>query len=148
MPSNMGERLCVVVFILQAAYGGVLASEFPHGGGISPLFSLYGMIFLSLIMLAETVFKRKPGDEQKIDFTLTFEKMKPLLVCLLVIAYLYLIFELGYYTSTVVFLIASTVLVGVRNYKAILLTGVILFPLMYAFFELFLQANLPMGILI
>ena len=126
----------------------MLASEFPHGGGIFPLFSLYGMIFLSLIMLAETVFKRKPGDEQKIDFTLTFEKMKPLLVCLLVIAYLYLIFELGYYTSTVVFLIASTVLVGVRNYKAILLTGVILFPLMYAFFELFLQANLPMGILI
>jgi hypothetical protein len=36
----------------------------------------------------------------------------------------------------------------VRNYKAILLTGFILFPLMYAFFELFLQANLPMGILI
>ena len=144
----MGERLCVVVFILLAARGGVLASEFPHGAGIFPLFSLYGMIFLSLIMLAETVFKRKPGDEQKIDFTLTFEKMKPLLVCLLVIAYLYLIFELGYYTSTVVFLIASTVLVGVRNYKAILLTGVILFPLMYAFFELFLQANLPMGILI
>ena len=148
MTSNMGERLCVVVFILLAAYGVVLASEFPHGGGIFPLFSLYGMIFLSLIMLAETVFKRKPGDEQKIDFTLTFEKMKPLLVCLLVLAYLYLIFELGYYTSTVVFLIASTVLVGVRNYKAILLTGVILFPLMYTFFELFLQANLPMGILI
>jgi len=96
----------------------------------------------------EIIFRKDIGDEQKIDFTLTFEKMKPLLVCLLVIAYLYLIFELGYYTSTVVFLIASTVLVGVRNYKAILLTGVILFPLMYAFFELFLQANLPMGILI
>ena len=73
--------------------------------------------------------------------------MKPLIICGVSIIYVLAIFEIGYFTSTVLFLISAPVLVGVRSPRAIVLTGIILLPVMYAFFVLFLQANLPKGIL-
>ncbi|MDH5749301.1 MAG: tripartite tricarboxylate transporter TctB family protein [Rhodospirillales bacterium] len=143
-----GERVSAAAFVILAIYLGNLAWGFPHGGGIFPLFSVIGIIFLSILLIVKTVLKPMPDGDESIDFSISFEKIKAFLVLLLVGVYLVLIFELGYYTSTVVFLVASTVMVGVKNYKAIALTAIILIPLMYAFFELFLQANLPRGILI
>ena len=69
-------------------------------------------------------------------------------VTVAVIVYVIAIFELGYFVSSALFLVGTSVLVGIRNMRAIVLTGVVLFPLMYVFFELFLHANLPQGLLI
>jgi hypothetical protein len=58
------------------------------------------------------------------------------------------IFFVGYYVSTILFIIIGCLLVGVRQLKTIIITTVVTLPLMYAFFELFLQAGLPRGWLI
>ena len=70
------------------------------------------------------------------------------MLTLIVVVYVLAIFRLGYFTASVLFLFASTLAVGIRNYRTIALTAAILFPLMYVFFEILLQANLPQGFLI
>ena len=141
------ERITALGCIGVAAYVGIISFEFPAGGGAFPQFAAVSTIFLALLMLVGS-FLRAEGDlAGLVTFDLSFEKIKPLLVCLLVIAYVFGIFRLGYYASSILFLVLATWLVGIRNVKAIALTGVILFPLMYAFFELFLRADMPRGVL-
>jgi len=76
------------------------------------------------------------------------EQAKPLLLTAAVIGYVLIIFELGYYTSSFLFLIIIAYVVGVRNLKTIALTAIVTLPLMYAFFELFLKAQMPRGVLL
>ena len=72
---------------------------------------------------------------------------KPLIILVVVLLHAWLMFIIGYFTSAILFFIAATLLVGIRRYKLIFVTGLILFPSMYAFFILFLKAQLPRGIL-
>ena len=44
------------------------------------------------------------------------------------------------------FLIGCSILIGLRDARTMGITAIILFPLMYAFFEGFLNAGLPKGI--
>lgn len=148
MPRYWGERLTAVVFIAVALYFGYTALEFPAGGGKFPLFAAGGSILLSLLIIADTVLRPRPDADRPVDFSLSYERLKPWILTVIVIAYVLLIFRLGYFTASVLFLFVSTLMIGIRNIKTILLTAVILFPLMYVFFEIFLQANLPQGILI
>lgn len=146
MPAFWGERIAAAVFIALAVFMGLIAWEFPHGGGMFPLFSMFGIIGLSGLLFYNTLGPKSSEQERKLGFDSRFQTLKPLWVCLLVFAYLFVMFELGYYLTTAIFLVTAAWLVGVRNVKTIALTTVILLPLMYAFFELFLQANLPRGI--
>lgn len=81
------------------------------------------------------------------EFDFSYSNMKPGIVCILVALHMWSMFYIGYFTSCALFLIAATLMVGIRNYRAILGTAVVLFPSMYAFFVLFLKARLPRGIL-
>ena len=173
MPGRWGLRIAAVCFIAISSYICAEAIEFPVGGGTFPLFAAGSAIVLCFFMLAGTfpewsdrirnallrsggaagkwladMFRRRDaGQDAKITFDFSYDRIKPLIVCGVSVLYVLAIFELGYFTSTVLFLVGSTVLVGVRNPFAIALTGIILLPAMYAFFVLFLQANLPKGIL-
>lgn len=141
------ERITALGCIGVAAYVGIIAFEFPAGGGAFPQFAAVSTICLAVLMLAGS-FIRAHGDlAGNVTFDFRFEKIKPMLVCLLAIAYVFGIFRLGYYSASILFLVLTTWTVGIRNAKAIALTGVILFPLMYAFFELFLRADMPRGVL-
>ncbi len=128
-------------------YFGWLALEFPAGGGTFPLFAAGGTIFLSLIMLANSFFGKKPKFRERMEFDFSYSTMKPVIVCILVALHMWSMFHIGYFTSCTLFLIVATLMVGIKNYRAILGTAVILFPSMYAFFVLFLKARLPRGIL-
>jgi len=55
---------------------------------------------------------------------------------------------LGFFTSTALYFIFTSFFFGVRNYKSLFLTLIILIPLMYGFFVIFLKTNLPKGIII
>lgn len=148
MPRYWGERISAALFIVFAIYIGYLAQDFPANGGTFPLFAAGGSVFLALMIILDTFIKRRPGSEKHIDLAISYHRLKPLMLTVLVIVYVLAIFQLGYFTASILFLVISTLLVGIRNYKAIALTGVILFPLMYLFFEKLLQANLPQGALI
>ena len=139
------DRITGIVCIGLSIFFGLMALEFPAKGGTFPLFAAGGVVCLSLILIFNSFSGRWPELAEKITFDLSYNKIKPLLLIVLIAVYIPLIFEVGYFTSSIIFLIGSTLLVGIRNYFTIFLTGFILFPLMYAFFVVFLKANLPEG---
>ena len=54
----------------------------------------------------------------------------------------------AFFVSTIIYFIISSFYLGVKNYKHIFVTLIILIPLMYAFFVIFLKTSLPKGFLI
>ena len=142
-----GERFAALLCILVAAYLAMIAWEFPAGGDQFPLFCCFAIIAIAILMIVRSFLS--PGVFKKTyEFETIGAQARPLLLTAGVVVYVLLIFQLGYFTSSALFLIATTFAVGVHNIKAIALTVIITFPLMYAFFELFLQAQLPRGMLI
>ena len=146
MQKSWGIRISAGVFILLSVYLARVSLEFPAGGETFPLFSAGGIVLLSVLLIVLS-FGTGHGSE-RIVFDLSFARLKPLLLAALTFVYILAIFEIGYFVSSAAFLVAATGLLGIRNYWAVLATGVILFPTMYAFFVLFLRAQLPTGILI
>ena len=146
MQKSWGTRISASVFILLSVYLARVSLEFPAGGETFPLFSTGGIVLLSTLLIVLS-FNTGRGSE-KIVFDLSFARLRPILLAALTFVYVLAIFEIGYFVSSVAFLLVATVLLGIRNYWAVLVTAVILFPTMYAFFVLFLNAQLPTGIFI
>jgi putative tricarboxylic transport membrane protein len=145
MTRLMGEILTACGMIVAAVYVIVVASEFPAGGDIMPVFCAIGVIVLSFFMLLEVYLKKRYVIKDKINFSANYSALKPYILLALSIIYFIFIFVFGYYSSTILFLFISSYILGVRRAKFIFITSIILLPAMYAFFELFLQARLPSG---
>lgn len=147
MSRAWGERLAALMCVSIALYMGWLALDFPAGGDAFPLFIVISVVIIAILMITTTVVapERFAG---KIAFDLSFERLKPLIVAVLTVLYVVAIFRIGYYASTLVFFLATTLFVGVRDLRLILITMAVLLLSIYAFFGLFLQAQLPRGLLI
>ncbi len=148
MPKYWGIRIAAAVYIVFSLYVGAQALEFPAGGGTFPLFAQICAVLISGILIAGSF---RPGARQaddRVDFRMTYSRAKPLLLLALSVLYVFVIFELGYFASTVVFLFAASWTIGIRDIRTLVITAAILIPAMYAFFVVFLQAPLPKGILL
>lgn len=121
------------------------SGEFPANGHQLPQFCAIVAIGIMLLMLVKEF---KNIDTKKIKVELTYQANKHFIIFLFSIFYVIAIFFVGYYVSTILFIVIGCLLVGVRKFKTIIITTVVTLPLMYAFFELFLQAGLPRGWLI
>ncbi|MFY0611509.1 MAG: tripartite tricarboxylate transporter TctB family protein [Hyphomicrobiaceae bacterium] len=142
-----GERIAAALCSVAALYMAYVAWEFPAGGNQFPLFACASILAIACLMIVRSLFW--PGVfTGKFQSTVSFEAAKPLLLTAAVIVYVLLIFRLGYYTSSLLFLLLVSFAVGVRSLKVISLTALVTLPLMYAFFELFLQAQMPRGVLV
>ena len=142
-----GERIAALLCASAAAYMMYGAWDFPAGGDQFPIFACSAIIVICIMMVIRSVVSPQMFTGT-FSTTVSFDDWKPMLLTAATVGYVLLIFRLGYYTSSALFLIVICLLVGVRNYKALALTTVITFPLMYAFFEIFLQAQMPRGILL
>jgi len=142
-----GERLAAAIAIGFAIFVMYIAWNFPANGDLFPKFCGFGLIGIAGLMVMRTITSPAvfEANAPRINWG---EELKPLLITAAVIAYVLIFFKLGYYTSSALFLIIMAWLAGVRSVKTIAITAIITFPLMYAFFELFLQARMPRGILI
>jgi len=142
-----GERLAAAIAVVFALFVMYTAWNFPANGDLFPKFCGFGLIFIAGLMVLRTISSPAvfESNAPRIHWG---EELKPLLITAAVIAYVLIFFKLGYYTSSALFLIIMAWLAGVRSVKTIAITAIITFPLMYAFFELFLQARMPRGILI
>ena len=147
MPGYWGVRISAAVYIILCIYLGIQALDFPAGGGKFPLFAVTCAVLISGAMILQSFRRRAMESDDRLDFTVTYSKAKPLLLLALSIAYVLMIFVLGYFTTTLLFLIAASVMIGIRDAKVIAITAIILIPAMYGFFILFLHAPLPKGIL-
>lgn len=142
-----GDRFFALLCSAGAAYMIYAAWDFPANGEIFPLFIGGAIIFVSVLMVIRTVLS--PGvyaaAMARVDVPAL---VRPLAITAATVAYVLLIFQLGYFTTSALFMALLAYAVGVRSAKTIALTAIVTFPLLYAFFELFLNAQLPRGILI
>jgi hypothetical protein len=147
MSKAWGERLAALMCISIALYMGWLAVDFPAGGDAFPLFVVVSVVVIGVLMIATSCLapERFAGT---ISFGLSRDRIKPLIVAVLSVLYVVAIFRIGYYASTLVFFLAVTLFIGVRDLRLIVVTTAILLLSIYAFFSLFLQAQLPRGLLI
>jgi hypothetical protein len=98
-------------------------------------------------LMASSFIKSNINDRKKFHLNINYNTFKPLFLIILSIIYIIGITEIGYFVSSIAFLYITTYAVGIRNFKAITITGIILFPTMYGFFVFLLHAQLPRGIL-
>lgn len=145
LPLKIATYLTSLLFICLSVFFGLESLNFPAGGELFPIF-LFGCIILLSCFLTIEAFLKKTSHES-VSIKIDFFAWKPLFVSIAVIIHVIFIFILGYFTSSFLFLIGCSILIGLRDARAIGITAIVLFPLMYAFFEVFLRAGLPKGIL-
>ncbi len=87
-------------------------------------------------------------DEAKIEMVSTKELWTLLQFIAVAVAYFCVIDRIGYCVSTAVYAMFSMWWMGVRRPGSIVITGVALTAVLYAAFALFLNADLPAGMLI
>lgn len=142
-----GERFAALAGAIFAIFVASLAWNFPANGDLFPKFCAGAILLVGGLMVFRTISSPSvfTGLWPEINI---LEEIKPLLITGAVVAYVLIFFELGYYVSSAIFLCAMAWFTGVRSVKTIAITACVTFPLMYAFFELFLEARMPRGILL
>jgi hypothetical protein len=142
-----GPRIVGGTCIMLALYFRNLALDFPAGGGILPIFTMGGIIFLSIILIVASFRTKYAAGEKMLHLDVSYNGLKPPILIMLWVLYIISITEIGYFVSSIAFLYITTYAAGIRNFKAVTITGIILFPSIYAFFVFLLHAQLPQGIL-
>lgn len=148
MPKYWGIRIAAAVYIGFCFYVGSQALDFPAGGGTFPLFAEVSAVLISGLLIAGSLRPSVRQSDERVDLRITYSRAKPMLLLALSILYVFVIFELGYFASTLLFLFVATWMIGIRDLKPVIITAAILIPAMYAFFIVFLKAPLPKGALL
>ena len=142
-----GERIAAVMASLLSIYMMWIAWNFPANGDIFPKFCGFASMVVAALMFLRTVTSPDVFDARILKVA-WWQEIKPLVLTAAVVAYVNLFFIVGYYVTSGLFLIVMAWMVGVRSVKAIAITAIVTFPLMYIFFELFLNARMPRGFLV
>jgi hypothetical protein len=148
MSKLSAERLTALGMILVAGYFLTQSIGLPGTSGQFPQFTEYVIILLAVIMIVRTFFTRDERFEGDVHFDFSYDAMKPIWVMIMTIFYAYSVFRLGFYTTSIIFFFIATWMTGYRNLKVMGATALVLFPLMYLFFSIALDADLPKGVLI
>lgn len=149
MPRYVGEIVTAAAISLIAGWIFWYASDLPAGGGLFPQFAAVCTILLSVYWAATALLKRRdPACREWVDLWPTFETLKPIIAVVATIAYVWLMFVLGFFVTTTLFVIAVTLLLGVQNWRLVAVTLIVVLPLIYVFFVTFLGTRLPSGYVI
>lgn len=143
------DRIIAVVLMAGCLYFGREAMEFPMDGGYFPLFALAGIFVFSVYLLVLSLLPRRdtaqaPKEEKAIGKGFNY---RPFVLFWILVLQVLFMREIGYFLSTTLFLVAASLFLGIRNYRVLLITILILIPSMYAFLVWGLQATLPQGVL-
>ena len=148
MTRLLAERLVAIGLIVAGGIVFLLTSEWPGRSDAFPDFASIGTMVLALGMLVRS-FMARDIERRKgsVKFDFSYQAWKPFYIIIIGIIYSVAVIKIGFYTSSFVFYFIVTYMVGLRNHKVIFLTAAILFPVLYGFFSLALDAYLPEGIL-
>ena len=148
MTRLLAERLVAFGIIIAGGIVYLLTLDFPGRSDAFPDFAAISIILLAIGMLARS-FTNRDIERLKgsVVFDFRYEAWKPLYVIIVGVIYSISVIYIGFYTSSFVFYFVVTYMTGLRNHKIIIMTAAFLFPLLYAFFSLALDAYLPEGLL-
>ncbi|HCP00054.1 MAG: hypothetical protein CL573_01705 [Alphaproteobacteria bacterium] len=148
MTRLLAERLVSIGLIIAGGIVYFLTRDWPGRSDAFPDFASIGTMVLALGMLIRSFMARDIERlEGSVKFDFSYRAWKPFYIIIVGILYSIAVIKVGFYTSSFVFYFIVTYMVGLRNHKVIFLTAAILFPVLYAFFTLALDAYLPEGIL-
>jgi hypothetical protein len=148
MSKLTAERIVAMCLIIVAAILYTQSMGLQNRAGSFPQFAEISIALLASLMLIRTFLKNnKKRLSGNVYFEFTYKAWKPVAVMVAGIAYSFAIFKLGFYVSSVIFFFAAAYMTGLRSHKYIFLTAAILFPLIYLFFTVVMDAFLPEGIL-
>jgi putative tricarboxylic transport membrane protein len=146
MPRYVGEIVTAATISLIAGYFFWISASLPAGGGLFPQFAMTCTILLAAYWaVAAFVRRREPGRSERIDFRPTYETLKPLIAVVATVAYVVLMFVVGFFVTTALYVVAISLILGVRNWRLVGATLIVVMPLIYLFFVTFLGARLPAG---
>jgi hypothetical protein len=148
MTKLWAERLTAIGMIVVAAFFITESTGLPSTSGAFPKFTEYLIIFLAAIMILRTFITHDEKFLGAVRFDFSYLGLKPVLVMVMSVFYVYAVFQVGFYASSIVFYFLITYMTGIRNYKVMGVVALCLFPLMYVFFTIGLGADLPKGFLI
>ena len=106
IPLRLATVITSASFIGLAVLFALESLEFPAGGELFPLFLFGCIILLSSMLMIEGFLKKAAG--QSVQIKIDFFTWKPLFVSLAVIIHVIFIFILGYFTSSLLFLIGCS----------------------------------------
>ena len=118
-----------------------ISTEYANYANLLPTFCAVSIIIFTIL----DYFQNKETYNLKTKIIINF---RPFIILLISFFYVLSILFLGFFVSTIIFFILSSYYLGVKNFKHIFFTLIILIPFMYIFFSLFLKTNLPKGFLI
>jgi hypothetical protein len=148
MSKLWAERVTAIGMILVAGFFLAQSIQMPGTSGTFPEFTQYAIILLAVIMIVRTFVTHDERFAGEVRFDFSYAAMKPIYVMIVTIFYAYAIFRLGFYVASILFFFLVTWMTGYRNWKVMGAVAIVLFPLMYLFFNLALDAELPKGLFI
>lgn len=148
MSKLWAERLTALGMILVAGIFLVQSLDFPQTSGAFPQFTAYAIMVLAVIMILRSYLTRSEKLAGDVRFDFSYIGLKPIYVMIVTIIYAYTVFQVGFYVTSFVFFFLVSWMTGIRNVKMMAMVAAVLFPLMYLFFTIALDADLPEGILI
>jgi len=148
MSKLWAERLTAIGMIIAAGYIYFESQELPFTSGDFPVFTAIVVIILALAMIVRSFVTHDEKLSGHVNFDFSYTAWKPAFVLIIAVLYALAVFRIGFYTSSIIFFFIVTFMTGIRNFKVMAATAVVLFPLMYVFFTWGLEADLPQGLLI
>lgn len=148
MSKLWAERLTALGMIAFGAFVYIQSMDMPFTSGDFPTFTSYVIIALAVIMIIRTYMSHSDKLEGDVTFDFSYTGFKPFFVMIVAAVYGAAIFYVGFYVTSLVFFFLVTWMTGIRSIKVMAGTAIVLFPLMYFFFTIALEADLPKGFLI
>lgn len=142
--SLWGERFAAICALAFAGYMGYRAHSFPVGGHMFPMFVTACIGVLALMMIVTTITKPAAYDSTT-EVKVTPGDFKPVIFTGLAVGYFLVIFWLGYFVSTFMFLLVMPFMLGLKRPVFTVLTAVFTIAFIYAIFEMALVVRLPQG---
>lgn len=138
----------VVGFIYVVALSFLaMTIKLPKPAQAYPLFIITLLLILTTLYVVQMIMgAKKNGVESGLEDFKDFLPKQFFPILTMIIVYLILMYYMGFYISTAVFMVISLLFLKVKKWQILLSTAVILL-LVYCAFTMFLGVKLPMGIL-
>jgi len=145
-----GTRITSLLFIAASAFFYYLTYSFPkelgavrseYGSAFFPRFLLGFIALISVILLAQAFWRKQKTAEDELVSLGRRQFSSSLAIWLLCMGFYWVWYFAGYLPSAIIFLVATGLILGVRNIF-ILVSLAAIGPIMYLIFEGFLKVGL------
>ena len=121
--------------------------KFPSGAALMPRIVTILLTALGALLAVLSFVRYKSGKESAASPVEIIKLKYPVIAYLMVVFYVILINHLGFFSSTLLFLVCFMYFMNIKSVKTIALTVAILLGFVYLLFCVGLHVNFPSGIL-